>query len=363
MKVVKNLDIPFVGIEKICAVNIFGNEIVLLADTGVLASYTIGGTEAKTILSVEPYLNKEGLNYSDGGYDLYSPQSIYKLDDIYVVVNDYKTHGCVVTSENQVHLWRKDYHAEYSKYPIAIYKDHHSVPHIIYANAWNRIDIMNLNTLQILTADKSLIEDCAEEKAIEYANGYEKGKHHFPWPREYDYFYGELLMSPDNTKFLSKGWVWGSADYYYIFDTADFVTNKRIKYKIIAAGDHCCRAACWLTNTELLIKYSPFAEGDEGATIDSNIQFHVYNVCIDQQEPVRIIETKTNKGLSDKLYYYKAENLLISFSKENGILVNDLDGNLLLENTSIKPDAFCEKTGKFIEVMDNNTISIYSLHK
>ena len=75
---------------------------------------------------------------------------------------------------------------------------------MIYGVAWNKIHVANLTTRQVLTADKSLIEEGAEQ-------------HHF------DYFFGGLTISPNGKKFLSAGWIWGSYDACAIYDIEDFI--------------------------------------------------------------------------------------------------------------------------------------------
>ena len=102
-------------------------------------------------------------------------------------------------------MQREDYYAEHSSYPIALFKDDSGIPHLIYSQAWNHTQIMNLDTRQVLTAAKSLIEENAEEKHLKfYAEHEESNK--LLWPRSYDYFFGALSLSPNQKNFLSTGW-------------------------------------------------------------------------------------------------------------------------------------------------------------
>ena len=169
------------------------------------------------------------MRYSDGGFDTLAQTSIYTLNEILVVVNDFKRHGFVHYPDkyHALHLWREDYHVDISTYPIALYKNSDGVPHLVFAEAWNHVQIMNLDTRQILTASKSLIERNAEEKHIEFYKKFSEDNK-LAWPRPYDYFFGKLYISPNQKKFSSAGWVWGSYDSYLVFDIDNFIYSNRI---------------------------------------------------------------------------------------------------------------------------------------
>lgn len=200
------------------------NEVVMLMSSGSVIRLNLDDRNRKQLFSV-----KSNFEYSDGGFDISAKTSIYTIDEIVVVVNDYKSHGVVhyPGKYHALHLWRKDYHADISTYPITLYKNTDGVPHLIFGEAWNHIQIMNLDSRQILTASKSLIEENAEERHIEYYKKHSEDNK-LPWPRPYDYFFGKLFLSPDQNKFLSAGWAWGSHDYYNIYDIDNFINSNRI---------------------------------------------------------------------------------------------------------------------------------------
>ncbi len=91
-------------------------------------------------------LSKSVFNYSDGGFDITAKTSIYTIDEIVLVVNDFKRHGFVhyPGKYHALHLWREDYHANISAYPIALYKNEKAGPHLILRVAWNHIQIMKV---------------------------------------------------------------------------------------------------------------------------------------------------------------------------------------------------------------------------
>jgi len=74
---------------------------------------------------------------------------------------------------------------------------------LIHAVDWNRLEVLNLDTLQNLTAAKSLIEEDAEKRHLEFvARHTGANADNRPWPHPFDYFYGALLLSPDKSYFF-----------------------------------------------------------------------------------------------------------------------------------------------------------------
>ncbi len=200
------------------------NEIVMLLSSGNVVRYHFDKQDGEALFSVI-----SRFTLSDGGFDITDKSSIYTIDEIVVVVNDFKRHGFIHNPGNfrALNIWRGEYHSDISCYPIALFKDEKKVPHIIYGADWNHVQIMNLNTRQILTAAKSLIIENAEEKHIEANIKYPEANK-LAWPLPYDYFFGKLQMSPDNKYFLSAGWAWGSCDAFNIYNTQKFIERNRI---------------------------------------------------------------------------------------------------------------------------------------
>ena len=172
-------------------------EMVCLFDSGKVIRYKIGESEGKYLFSV----TKSVYTYEDGGFDLTAPISIYTLDDIVVVVNDYKRHGFVhyPGKYKKLHLWRKARFVNFYCYPICLFKDKTNTPYLIFGDAINHLQIMNLDTCQVVTAAKSLIKEFAEEKHIEFYKRIKEVQkvEKYPWPTEYDHIFGKLAMSPD----------------------------------------------------------------------------------------------------------------------------------------------------------------------
>lgn len=126
------------------------NEVVMLMSSGSVIRFNLADQKGEYLFSV-----KSDIGYSDGGFDITAKTSIYTMDEIVVIVNNFKTHGFVhyPGQYNALHLWRKDYHADISNYPIALYKSENGVPHLIYGKAWNHI--ISLNG-QVVFKDESI---------------------------------------------------------------------------------------------------------------------------------------------------------------------------------------------------------------
>jgi len=64
------------------------NELVLLMDSGYAIRYDIDQQKREELFSVKT-------NHRDGGFDINAPSTIYTLNSIVVVVNDFKRHGFI----------------------------------------------------------------------------------------------------------------------------------------------------------------------------------------------------------------------------------------------------------------------------
>ncbi len=332
------------------------NKIIILMSSGEVIKYNIKEQKHFFLFSV-----KSNIGYEDGGFDLNAESKIYTLDEITVIVNNYKRHGYIYYpgKYDALHLWREDYHADISDYPIALFKKE-DVPHIIYSAAWNHLQIMNLDTRQILTAAKSLIEENAEEKHIEfYKNHVEHNK--LPWPHRYDYFFGELLLSPNNKKFLSAGWSWGSSDSYNVYDVENFINSNRISDIKIGFWEHENRAVHWIDEETIAITYNPFTEGDDDASSDSPDEIHLYKLNNEKAEIIKKNKIAGNINVvNSKFCFNKNINSFISFSKEIGLALLSLEGNIIFQDKNLKIDGY-NNEANLLFAIDNNKIIIYEI--
>ena len=334
------------------------NELVVLMSSGDVNRYHIAEEREEHLFSI-----KNNLSYEDGGFDINAPSTIYTLDSIVVVVNDYKRHGFVhyPNKYKALHLWRVDYNADISRFPIALFQNADGIPHLIFGEAWNHIQIMNLDSRQILTADKSLIEQNAEERHLEFYKNYSEDNK-LPWPRPYDYFFGELKMSPSKKNFLSAGWVWGSFDAYNIYEVEDFINNNRINEMNIAGWEHCNRAVCWIDEETVAITYNPWEEGDEGATKDAPHEMHFYKVNMEGSEIERKFQIVGVDTTNAKIHFHKGFNYIVLFSDRVGTVLLSLAGEVIFHDQNMNQDAYFSDLNLFLKT-DGKSVAIHQIKK
>lgn len=328
------------------------NELVMLMSSGTVFRFSIDQQKAQSLFSV-----KSNISYDDGGFDILAPSTIYTLDSIVVIVNDFKRHGFVHYPDkyHALHLWRQDYYAEISCYPIALFKNEEGVPHMIYGEAWNHIQIMNLDTRQILTASKSLIEENAEERHVEfYKNQVEYNK--LPWPRPYDYFFGKLEMSPDNKLFLSAGWAWGSRDAYNIYEVDHFIHNHRIADNNIGYWEHNNRAVCWIDYNTVAIVYNPYDDEEEGAAQDSPYEIRFYKVSSTNAELERMVQVEGLDLSKSSMYFNRELNAIVIISDTVGVALFSLDGKILFHDEQLRQYTYHSDLNLFIITTDKSIV-------
>lgn len=332
------------------------DEYVMLLSSGDVIRQKFNAPAGEYLFSV-----KGSLSYADGGFDLSAPSTIYTLGEIVVVVNDYKRHGYIHYPGKYaaLHLWREDYHADISRYPIALFRDHLQVPYIIYAVAWNHLQIMNLDTRQVVTAAKSLIAEGAEERHIEFYKTYEEANK-LPWPSAYDYFYGQLQMSPDRNQFLSAGWVWGSADAYNIYNVEHFIKSHRIASKQINTWDHYNRGVCWIDDTTVAVTFHPVRDEEDDATVDAPCEIHFYHVAGTTAVIERKIKIADADILSTTMYYSKGLKAMVLFSDLLGVLVVTPEGEVIFRDADLKVTGFDAETDLLLAVREEE-MTVYRM--
>jgi hypothetical protein len=88
-------------------------------------------------------------------------------------------------------LKRDGYHSDVSAFPLA-FADVEGGVRVIHGSAWNRLDVSDPRTSELLTSREP--------------TGYRRGE---PRPPHYlDYFHGQLTVSPDQAWLVDNGWVW-----------------------------------------------------------------------------------------------------------------------------------------------------------
>ncbi|XZF16181.1 hypothetical protein ACTHGU_08585 [Chitinophagaceae bacterium MMS25-I14] len=361
MKLEKIAGARFEMEESITAAAISGpDELVALISNGGVHRYNFKTSSWTYLFSV-----KSDMSYSDGGFDPVAASTVYTQDNVVVIANDHGRHAYIhyPGKYHALNLWRGDYHLKHCFYPIALYKNDAGVPHLIYGEAWNHVQIMNLDTRQILTAAKSLIEENAEERHIEFYKKYNEDNK-FGWPRPYDYFFGRLYVSPGQKRFLSAGWSWGSSDWYTAYDIDAFISNSRISYIGITGGEHERRAVCWIDADTVAVAFDPHMEG----WYDGTTPGIPHEICVFRIDGKKAKEEDSRKirvpdgvnAVSSKMYFEPKLNAFIIIPDDGGVLVLSLDGQVLLRDDTVKVDSYDINTGLFLKA-ESQAISVYTI--
>lgn len=123
---------------------------------------------------------------------------------------------------------REDYHADVSSYSVGFFEREGKIL-LIHQTQWNRLDITDLETGNILTKRTVKIEkipDKYNEKSGETIKG------EWNYENYLDYFHSSLHISPDGKNFLSNGWVWAPVDNIRCFNVEEFF----IEYELCSFG-------------------------------------------------------------------------------------------------------------------------------
>jgi hypothetical protein len=95
------------------------------------------------------------------------------------------------TGKPTMRLQRDGYHRDMTPFPVAFFI-HHGKTLLVHSTAWNRLDISDPVTGELLT--------------VRGPTSYQRGETR---PARYlDYFPGHLLISPNQEWIADDGWVW-----------------------------------------------------------------------------------------------------------------------------------------------------------
>jgi hypothetical protein len=132
----------------------------------------------------------------EGVVNLEEPVALHLSGDgsMGVVVNSRGQRGVaidLVDRQVKMRLTRDDYHNEHCPFPIAFCEDSGRLL-LIHETEWNRLDISDPRTGELLTA----------RQPTSYQQGEQRPEHYL------DYFHGSLAVSPGGLWVADNGWVW-----------------------------------------------------------------------------------------------------------------------------------------------------------
>lgn len=347
MKCRELLNIPTHDLQgKPQAAAFVGNDrLVYLNEMGHLRRYRPSDGNDELLVETVP----ENTGFADGGFDPLAESVIDTLDGVVAVRNVYKGH-CIIFIENctPIRLIRPDdaggSYLKNTRYPFALFRNGEGVPHAIFASKWNRLEVVNLFTRQKLTALKSNIEEGAEKRIPPQGI----------WPCEMDYFYGELVLSPDRTKFFSRGWIWQPMDCGLAFDMQDYLENIRVRSHALYAGEFLTRGACFVDNDTVAIC------GDEDRWSESLRQIILMDFREEDREIGRITPDIPFDLKGVELAWNAEKTCFYLWGKEIGLAALDEDGRLIFHSAEEKVGKYDSERDCFLS-WNENCVRAFSL--
>jgi hypothetical protein len=237
-----------------------------------------------------------------------------------------------------------------SSYSIGFVK-HGNSSLLIHQTKFNRLDITNLETGELLT-DREIYQK-------EIARGHNDGQGNYI-PPKYDkknfisYFHSLLHISPDYRSFLSNGWHWHPFGNIMVFSVIDFLSGfelggKKIEPWFNYNWDHPCT---YIDDNSFVIVDSPEIEVDDEDNelpLDLNkyYQFKFYHIDGENNEYGSIIDYKRfhsdvfpllgedGDEIYGELWFDETLKQLIALN-HSGAYGLDLDGNKIWHKSEIE---------------------------
>lgn len=243
-----------------------------------------------------------------------------------------------------IELSRENDDCDISSYSIAFIKTDNKI-HLIHQTQWNRLDIMDLETEEIITK-REVKYDYNRETKVDNSINY------------IDYFHSLLIASPDYNNFIDNGWVWHPIECMYLFNVQEFIKKYELsKTYVDVAGGFLYEDGFWdrpctfINNDEFIViapNISSSIEVDMEYTKNNNEEFELGNDYVYEYKPLAFFNINDSKSknlkpykhvkcsifktendiVSSTIYFDKSFNLIIII-KENSAYIVTLDGEII----------------------------------
>jgi len=150
-----------------------------------------------------------------------APIKLYYHHPYICVTERYGLNAAVVNIQscNTLKLSREGYRNDVSSYSAGFIEDSGQVL-LVHQTQWNRLDITNPETGQLLTTREIINEDTGETETTKWGTSPKRRQVNY-----IDYFHSLLHISPDGKHFLSNGWIWQPVDNIICFETNSFMSG------------------------------------------------------------------------------------------------------------------------------------------
>jgi hypothetical protein len=174
------------------------------------------------------------------------------------VVNDFGRHGRVLdlaTGAVGVELYGGSYHHETVPFSVA-FVEHGGRTLVVHRSDWNRLDISDAATGQLLTA----------RPQPQYEVGVQRPEHYL------DYFHGAIVVSPGGRRIADDGWVWSPVGIPAVWNLHAWLEENVWESEDGASRHGLCPRAyrwnsplCWLDDERIVVSG---IGGDDEAMLD-----------------------------------------------------------------------------------------------
>jgi hypothetical protein len=256
-------------------------------------------------------------------------------DQFVVIVNDFSTDGLVFdikTGLVTMKLQRDSYYEEQTYFPIAFFQ-HKSRVLLIHGTEWNRLDISDPLTGELLT-QRAPFDENGNKRSIHYL----------------DYFHSRLRISPDNEWVVEDGWIWHPFGSVRLWNVKQWLLNNVWESEdgVSVCGFADCsyywdRPLCWIDSTTLACWGIPIAE--DFGPLDPGIYLIDATSCT---------ESSRFWGPSEGDIYW--DDVLVVVSKHGTDIWDIKTGERLLRVSDLHPLNFNPITHQFLSILDGNIL-------
>lgn len=289
--------------------------------------------------------NSEELDFDKDISILISPNK-----DIISVFNTYGRYGLVVDLQLKkimMRFNRDDYYYSQTIFPVSFFKYDKQIL-LIHGTMWNRLDISNPLTGELLTN--------RVDPEFRMINNEPISDEHY-----LDYFHGHLLVSPNNEWVVDNGWEWHPTGSITSWNIKRWIVNNswesedgESKKTLWWGKNDWNDPMCWLSNTEVGISGRfdiNLYDEEDLEDIPKGLLFRIFNVS----DGSMLKEFNVENG---KLFF---DTYLFCSSQDSGLQVYDIsNGKVIFEEMTIKPWVYHSKSKEFLE-FTNNEITICKL--
>lgn len=261
---------------------------------------------------------------------------ISKDGSMAAVVNTLGQNGIVIDLIDKtvlMNLDRGSYHVNSSVFPITFFK-YGSEQLIIHATDWNRLDITNPKSGELLTS--------RSVEKMKYGEAY-----------YLDYFHSGISISDDNMWIVDNGWIWHPVGEIVAWSIDNWLNNnvweseKGNSKKILCQRSYYWDGAiCWIDD-ETIAVYG--FGGDDDWIIPA----------------VRLFDVKSGKeidwfpGPQNNLIF---DGFLFSWCQNHGMEVWDVNtGERLMNDESFCPSLYHRGSKKFVTILSDGDFMLSSL--